>query len=1173
MGLFGLFGSKEEREQGALRKLAKKLTERYGPPENRQKAIDAARRAGHARRRSRRSACASRCAPSPASPTTRRRRRPAAILVDAGEAAIGPIERFVARAGGRDRLGAARPRRHRARRRRCSRWCSRELARLGRIYTRDPEKKLVLLTWLRGAPRRRRRAPRSRRRSCRSSRTSPTTSASARRARSRRSRPASRRATALIQLLLRDRDNARVRGEVLEALRRARRRREGAPPERRGAARRALLPRPRGAREEARLSAPRARRYTRPVTDGPDSATRARARHVRVTAAARAARPRRAALLGRWFEPVQVPRDAPRRAARARRAGEPRLRDALAGAPQLPLPALVPAARRAAAAPGRAGLPRAVSAGSPRVRRSRRAFEDAVAAGDAAGRLPRPARRERDPFAALVRAPARPLPARPPRPGAPRLEPPRPEAEALALGRALRLARGAAAPSRTRSPSSATSGAPSSTWAARSTSRRSLAERAGSPTRSSRARCAASLHQHLAREFRTAVGPPLKAPSRVREKVLRDRGAARDARGGGARERARARRASVGARRRRTCARSRAATTRASSSSLRPLLAWIFRRLYTSVEVDEEGLARVKRAAAEAPIVLCPSHKSHVDYLVLSWLLYEHGMTPPHVAAGINLAFWPFGAIARRGGAFFIRRKVKGDRIYTAVLRAYVKHLLRDRFPQEFYVEGGRSRTGKLLFPKTGLVSMEVDAWLDGAADDVALRAHRDRLREAHRGVVATRRSSPAARSRRRACAACSARRASCSAATSGSTSSSRSRSRCARAAQERLGGARRGARGRRGVGRRGGARRASRPAGRAAPGGGEAPARAGAREPDRLRDQPRRHHHAGRPRRGRPPLPRPARPHRRGGGAPGRAPALRRARRAARGSRAASPARRRTRARRGPIARRGAAARGRRAPAGRRARRARPSTRCRTRSGRSSTTTGTPSSTATSRPRSSPPRRAPPAPARRSSAVRGAGALALAPLQARVHVPGRRHLRRRSSTRTLAFLVRVGALARDGDRLRPGPGAVDARLPRRARCAPTSRRTGSRPTRRSPSWPRAGGRSTAARSCGRRSSTAARPSSSGGVALRESLSKATLENAVEWLVAQGLLAEDGGRLALRDARGAARDRGRHRSAISRRDAPRRARARDRRIWTESLRLPRALSCGRASSTGTLHPR
>ncbi|HEX9291539.1 MAG TPA: 1-acyl-sn-glycerol-3-phosphate acyltransferase, partial [Anaeromyxobacteraceae bacterium] len=152
---------------------------------------------------------------------------------------------------------------------------------------------------------------------------------------------------------------------------------------------------------------------------------------------------------------------------------------------------------------------------------------------------------------------------------------------------------------------------------------------------------------------------------------------------------------------------------------VRPVLSWLFRRLYDAVDVDEEGLARVKRAAADAPIVLCPSHKSHIDYLVLSWLFYEHGMTPPHVAAGINLAFWPFGAVARRGGAFFVRRSLRGDRVYTAALRAYVKQLLRDRFPQEFYLEGGRSRSGKLLFPKTGLFSMEVDAWLEEATDDV----------------------------------------------------------------------------------------------------------------------------------------------------------------------------------------------------------------------------------------------------------------------------------------------------------------------------------------------------------------------------------------------------------------------------------------------------------------------
>ncbi len=226
-----------------------------------------------------------------------------------------------------------------------------------------------------------------------------------------------------------------------------------------------------------------------------------------------------------------------------------------------------------------------------------------------------------------------------------------------------------------------------------------------------------ALHQHLARELRTAVGPPMKTPSRAREKVMRDR-ALRAALEALAAETGKAP-AALQAEAGRCFDEIAARYSPGFVSVMRAVLSGLFKKLYESVEVDEEGVARVKRAAAGAPIVLCPSHKSYVDFLVISWLIYERGMTAPHVAAGINLAFWPFGAIARRGGAFFIRRTVKGDRVYTAVLRAYVKFLLRDRFPQEFYVEGGRSRTGKLLFPKTGLVSMEVDAWLDGAADDV----------------------------------------------------------------------------------------------------------------------------------------------------------------------------------------------------------------------------------------------------------------------------------------------------------------------------------------------------------------------------------------------------------------------------------------------------------------------
>ncbi len=244
-----------------------------------------------------------------------------------------------------------------------------------------------------------------------------------------------------------------------------------------------------------------------------------------------------------------------------------------------------------------------------------------------------------------------------------------------------------------------------------------LHERAAEPDAILGRKVRGTLYHHLARELRAALGPPLKDASRTRERVLRDRHLRQ-----------------VVAHVCQTSGRSAAAVQRevlkdldeiaARYSSLfvelvRPILGWAFSRLYQRVEVDQEGLARVRRAASEASLVLCPSHKSHIDYLIRSWVFYENGLTPPHIAAGVNLAFWPFGWIARRGGAFFIRRTFGGDKIYSATLRAYVKYLLRERYAQEIFLEGGRSRTGKLLFPKTGLASMEVDAWLDGAVDDV----------------------------------------------------------------------------------------------------------------------------------------------------------------------------------------------------------------------------------------------------------------------------------------------------------------------------------------------------------------------------------------------------------------------------------------------------------------------
>jgi glycerol-3-phosphate O-acyltransferase len=97
-----------------------------------------------------------------------------------------------------------------------------------------------------------------------------------------------------------------------------------------------------------------------------------------------------------------------------------------------------------------------------------------------------------------------------------------------------------------------------------------------------------------------------------------------------------------------------------------------------------------------------------VDYIVLSYVLHKSGIQLPVIAAGDNLAFFPAGPVLRRSGAFFIRRQFRGDRLYTAVVDAYLRRLLRDGWILEFFMEGGRSRTGKLLSPKLGLLSMVV---------------------------------------------------------------------------------------------------------------------------------------------------------------------------------------------------------------------------------------------------------------------------------------------------------------------------------------------------------------------------------------------------------------------------------------------------------------------------------
>jgi glycerol-3-phosphate O-acyltransferase len=151
------------------------------------------------------------------------------------------------------------------------------------------------------------------------------------------------------------------------------------------------------------------------------------------------------------------------------------------------------------------------------------------------------------------------------------------------------------------------------------------------------------------------------------------------------------------------------------------ILTPIFRRVFSSFVVDRDALNTIREAARETPVVLMPCHRSHIDYLIISYLLHLQGIIPPHIAAGSNLSFFPMGHIFRHCGAFFIRRKTGGDEIYALTLAQYVRKLLKEGYSIEFFAEGGRSRTGKTLPPRFGILGYVADAVCSAAVREVTI--------------------------------------------------------------------------------------------------------------------------------------------------------------------------------------------------------------------------------------------------------------------------------------------------------------------------------------------------------------------------------------------------------------------------------------------------------------------
>lgn len=151
-------------------------------------------------------------------------------------------------------------------------------------------------------------------------------------------------------------------------------------------------------------------------------------------------------------------------------------------------------------------------------------------------------------------------------------------------------------------------------------------------------------------------------------------------------------------------------TTSITIQVMNRLLGYFWNKFYSGIEVNHAE--PLKELSQTHELVYVPCHRSHIDYLLLSYVIYHEGLAMPYIAAGKNLNMPVIGAVLRGGGAFFIRRSFKGNQLYSSVMFEYVAELVSKGVAIEYFVEGGRSRTGRLLKPKPGMVSMTIRGFL-----------------------------------------------------------------------------------------------------------------------------------------------------------------------------------------------------------------------------------------------------------------------------------------------------------------------------------------------------------------------------------------------------------------------------------------------------------------------------